>query len=104
MQAYHFFSPLLAPTGPGRRSTGRRFLPPPLNYPPCPGRRPACRSRARCRCGSIVVRTGCKPGFREFIQKLGRDQAILAFAGRNCGRQGVMPPASSCARMARTWR
>ncbi len=81
MQAYHFFSPLLAPNQAWAAFDWQTFPANPAELPAISEAGDACLSLAR----QMPLWTPCRPewlqtpGFREFIQKLGRDQAILAF-------------------------
>jgi len=84
MQAYHFFSPLLAPNRAWAAFDWQTFPAAPAELSALSEAGDPCLSLAR----QMPLWINCRPdwlqtpGFREFIQKLGRDQAILAFAER----------------------
>ena len=81
MQAYHFFSPLLAPNKAWAAFDWQPF--------PAVATELSTLSEAIDHCAALAGRlplwVPCKPewlqqpGFREFIKKIGRDQTILAF-------------------------
>jgi EAL and modified HD-GYP domain-containing signal transduction protein len=81
MQAYHFFSPLLAPNQAWAAFDWQAFPATSADLASVTASSEACASLAR----QHPLLLSCAPewlgnaGFREFIKKLGRDQAILAF-------------------------